>query len=225
MAHTNSWDETSPTNSLSNTSIDDEIVKLRIDIRERAAVDHNLAASDSGEATIGYHKKVTFEDDLAADPTVSGDVASLYPMKLTSGSNVVPFFRSAVSGICRMLLGDASFKVWLHSATAPVGMKASSGAPSDCILVAVGGATYTTAGATAGTWTISGLTHAHTHGGTTSVYSGALHDEGGGSNTCSYKLHYHNFTSGGASTSNVSAGSAWRMAASVEKLYEPDLTV
>lgn len=224
MAHTNSWDETNPTDNTLATSIDDEIRKLRIDMRERMAVDHNLTASDAGAATVGYHKKVTFEDDIA-DPTVSGDVSVVYPKKLSAGSDVVPFFRNNVDGVVRVMLGDANFKAWLYTATAPVGMKVSSGAPTDCVLAAYGGSTYTVAGGTAGTWTISGLTHAHTHTGTTDNGGAPGQDEGGGTNSAAYVVHNHSFTTGAASTSSVSSSGAWRISAAVNKLYEPDLTV
>lgn len=224
MAHTNSWDETNPTNSTLATSIDDEIRKLRKDARERLAVDHNLTSSDAGAATVGQHKQITFADDIA-DPTTAGDVSCIYTKKLSSGSNVVPFFRNSVDGIARVLLGDSYFKVWLYSATAPVGMKASSSPPSDMCLAAVGGSTYTTAGGTAGSWTISGLTHAHTHSGTTDVEPFSGRDEGGGSDSCAQVAHTHTFTTSSISGSTVSSAGTWRVAAAVNKLYEPDLTV
>lgn len=77
MAHTNAWDETSPTDATLATSIDDEIRKVRKDIRERMAVDHNLAASDDGSGDEGLHKKVTFEDKIAA-PSLSANQSVLY---------------------------------------------------------------------------------------------------------------------------------------------------
>jgi hypothetical protein len=162
MAHSNSWDETNPTNSTNATSIDDEIRKLRIDARERLAIDHNLTASDAGAATVGFHKQVTFENDLAADPGQAGDVTSFYPKKLATG-DIVPFFEDS-STVTRVLLGDANCKVWMYTATAPVGWAATSSPPEDVVLAAVGGATYTTAGAEAGSWTLAGITQAeHNH--------------------------------------------------------------
>jgi autotransporter-associated beta strand protein len=223
MAHSNSWDETNPTNATAATSIDDEIRKLRLDTRERLAVDHNLTASDAGAATVGYHKQITFEDDLASDPGKSGDVTSLYPKKLATG-RIVPFFEDSTS-VVRLLLGDSNAKAWLYTATAPVGWKVSSGAPTDCALAAVGGSTYTTAGATAGTWTLSGLTMAHTHSGTTDVNTSDVYPEGGGAGTAAKHDHSHTFTTGAASNGTVASAGTWRISAAVNKLYEPDTTM
>lgn len=76
MAHTNSWDETIPTNSTNAVDIDDHIRKVRLDVRERMAVDHDISSSDSGEAEIGIHKKVTLKAEISA-PTPSQNGQSI----------------------------------------------------------------------------------------------------------------------------------------------------
>lgn len=63
-----------------------------------------------------------------------------------------------------LMHGDASQKVWVYRNAAMDGWVVD-GAVSDRVLAVKGGGTYTTGGATAGSWTISGLSGTgHTHG-------------------------------------------------------------
>jgi microcystin-dependent protein len=78
VAHTNSWDETTPTNTTNATDIDDHIRKVRLDLRERLAIDHKFESSDAGGVQFGVHKKVTFEDPIA-EPTLAAGESCLYP--------------------------------------------------------------------------------------------------------------------------------------------------
>lgn len=76
---TNDWDENSPDNSTNAVQIDDEIRKLRTDVRERLAIDHDFDDSDTGSSdltTIGQHEQVTFKapratPDLGANQGMS----------------------------------------------------------------------------------------------------------------------------------------------------------
>jgi microcystin-dependent protein len=78
MAHTNNWDETTPTNATLATDIDDHIRKVRQDVRERLAVDHKMSSSDDADVQYGVHKKVTFEDPIA-EPTLASGESCIYP--------------------------------------------------------------------------------------------------------------------------------------------------
>jgi hypothetical protein len=60
-----------------------------------------------------------------------------------------------------LMHGDGSQKIWVYRNSAMDGWAIDSSV-SDVVLAAKGGATYTTGGATAGSWTISGFaTHGH----------------------------------------------------------------
>lgn len=118
MAHTNSWDETQPTNNTNATDIDDHIRKVRLDVRERMAVDHKIASSDAGESQYGVHTKVTFEDPIA-EPTLAAGESCLYPdsgddapelryLDSRGVSNMISFV-----GEIRMRLGTSVPEGWL----------------------------------------------------------------------------------------------------------------
>lgn len=168
MAHTRAWDETTPSNTTDIVDIDDAIVAVRLDTRERLAVDHKFESSDDADDSYGRHKQVTFDDNLAIDPSVSGDVSCLYPKKLSGDSAVVPFFRNAISGVTRLMLGDGDTIAWFYVNVAPPGWLAY-GDVTDAVLAVAGGEDdYNVDGGNAvGAWEISGLTNAeadnHTH--------------------------------------------------------------
>ena len=73
-AFTRTWDETTPTNSTVANQIDDYIRNLRIDLRERMAVDHDNSSDDTD--TLGYHDKVTLK--VRSEPTKADDTVILY---------------------------------------------------------------------------------------------------------------------------------------------------
>lgn len=130
MAHTNSWDETVPTNTTNATDIDDHIRKVRLDIRERFAIDHKAAASDAGESQYGVHKKVTFEDPIA-EPTLAAGESCLYPetgddpselryLDTRGVANLISF-----TGEIRMRLGTTVPDGWLALNGDTIGSAAS----------------------------------------------------------------------------------------------------
>jgi len=79
MAFTRNWDETTPTNSTVANLIDDYNRYLRVDLRERLAIDHDFDSSDSGastQGTIGYHDRCTLK--VRSAPTQAADTIMLY---------------------------------------------------------------------------------------------------------------------------------------------------
>ena len=77
MAFTNTWDETSPAGTDPAKNADDDIRKVRLDTRERLAVDHQFSSDDSGLKVVGGHTKATLPT-LAADPTQESDACIVY---------------------------------------------------------------------------------------------------------------------------------------------------
>ena len=73
-AWTRDWDETTPTNSTVANLIDDYNRYLRVDLRERLAVDHDFSSDDTD--TLGYHDKVTLK--AVSEPTQAASTLILY---------------------------------------------------------------------------------------------------------------------------------------------------
>lgn len=76
------WDETKPAGSRNPKLGDDDIREFKNAIRERLALDHQFAATESpafGEtgSLIGMHKRVMLTE-LAADPTMSSNMGAVY---------------------------------------------------------------------------------------------------------------------------------------------------
>jgi len=132
-AHTNNWDETSPSNATLATSIDDEIVKVRQDIRERFAVDHKAAVSDDALAKWGVHKQITFEQRISTPSEPPGAIATLY-LKAADRDSEIRFAdvnnvdnKIVFVGEVRMVLGSTVPTGWLPLNGTTIG-DASSGA-------------------------------------------------------------------------------------------------
>src|SRR3990167_2117236 len=83
MPATNAWNEASPTGADFASSIDDFIRTLKLDIRERAAIDHVWNVSAAAD---GYHKSVTFK------PSDNVSVVSMSTSPSLTGSNATNFF-------------------------------------------------------------------------------------------------------------------------------------
>lgn len=137
-----------------------------------------------------------------------------------------------------VLYGNASLKLWLYLNSAQDGWAIDSSV-SDRVLALKGGSTYTTGGAVAGSWTITGLTAAnhwhdlsnHTHSGTTSGPSATENVNYGVDTQRPHVNHTHTITTGGPSINgtgwqtdnSVSSTGAWRVAAAVGTMQYPDV--
>jgi len=69
-AFTRDWDETTPTKSSEARNIDEYIRYLRIDVRERLAVDHYFVSDDTNVDSEGYHTTIHLIDQ-DTDPETS----------------------------------------------------------------------------------------------------------------------------------------------------------
>jgi hypothetical protein len=76
MAFTGTWDETKPAGSRARSLGDDDIRDFKRDIRERLAIDHQFVNDETGDATVGYHKKVTLK--TTTNPTAVADTGILF---------------------------------------------------------------------------------------------------------------------------------------------------
>jgi hypothetical protein len=151
-----------------------------------------------------------------------------------------------------LMHGDVSQKVWVYRNAAMAGWAIDSSV-TDKVLALKGGSTYVTGGATAGSWTVSGLTNAaeaaHVHAVSVSLAktnltnkdstgnqpvfntapgAGLVQTDGvlaGGAETLYQPLDYVSGNSGAGSSHNhvISSDATWRIAASVGTLQYLDL--
>jgi hypothetical protein len=154
--------ETSPTDQDYVKDIDDYIRGLATAIRERLAVDHAFYANEGGAADVGMHRQVTFLN------------ASSPPSSDTQGARV---YYAPLDGRLRIVYPDGTNKripderdisggggglgefppgtiLYFYQASPPSGWEIVSGI-GDSVLAIRGGDTYVTAGAIAGTWSLS----------------------------------------------------------------------
>lgn len=75
-----------------------------------------------------------------------------------------------------LMHGDSSQKVWIYRNSAMDGWAIDSSV-EDKVLALKGGTTYTTGAATAGSWTLSGMTVTNSHNHQWYNYDGSSHDE------------------------------------------------
>ena len=78
VVHTETTDETKPAGNRARSLGDDDIREFKRTIRERLAVDHQFLADETGITNIGTHKKISFTETQAADPTAYDDTGYLY---------------------------------------------------------------------------------------------------------------------------------------------------
>jgi len=121
----------------------------------------NVAQTDLANIEANFAAlKSTFSGTGAPANQVAG-------MQWFDTDNYVVKYRDAGdSAWLGLMHGDASQKVWIYRNTAMNGWVVD-GAVSDVVLALKGGTTYTTGAATAGSWTVSGLSDSgHTHAST-----------------------------------------------------------
>lgn len=147
---------------------------------------------------------------------------------------------AATSWTVGLMHGDVDQKIWVYRNAAINGW-AIDGGVSDVVLALKGGTTFVAGAATAGTWTISGLSHTHTvvnhtHTigseivGVNTTYAAAYAGgEGGGTPVTvvtSNIAHAHGSVTGGATPATSSSGASdglWRISSAVGTLQFLDL--
>jgi hypothetical protein len=78
VVHVETWDVTKPAGSRDRSLGDDDIREFKRGEVERQAIDHLRYDDESGHADVGCHKKVTFAETQASDPTAYNNVGYLY---------------------------------------------------------------------------------------------------------------------------------------------------
>jgi hypothetical protein len=117
-----------------------------------------------------------------------------------------------------LMHGDVSQKIWVYRNAAMSGWAIDAGV-SDKVMALKGGSIYVTGGATAGSWTISGLTNAadatHTHTGPSHSHTGTADASASGlllvAGSTDYDLgpsHTHSLTIAVSGTGNTGSGTS-----------------
>lgn len=219
MAFTRTWNasyEASPANGDNASEGALRIREIRIDVRERMAIDHSWA----GDADDGKHTQITFVNPLGSDPTNTTDEGYLYTKDVTSKAEL--FWEDEDGNV-----------IQLTSAGAFIGGSAYPNVSNDQILirpdatigVATGWSTEsitnkavrinssalhnTSDGGTVGFTTVFGTARATTSDGTHSHTSGTLNvtlpDSG---NDCAISGAYNLVAPGAVGTGNVTGSTA-----------------
>lgn len=200
------WDVSSPGDSDVVSQFPANERSFRTASRGAFNVDHDADGT-------GYHNKVTL-NAVSAPTGTSGKWTGWFE----TGA-AMPYGRSGTSAVLRNIHMPSGTKLLFPQTAPPTGWTLDTDV--DDVVIRVDGAAGGTSG---GAWTISGLTHAHTHGpgtlgGTTSGPNNVSPTNfvQAGSSGFIYNTHSHNFSvttgvSAAASTSAVSSDGAWRPA-------------
>ena len=244
MAFTYTWNaafEALPADADNVSDGATKIRNLKNAIRERLAIDHYFDVAGT-DADHGEHKKISFHAQ-EAKPTATANKGFLYTKDVSAkaelhwldeGDNELILsrlgFYNALAGFhtgtyaitfptnglatAKIMIGDSNTIAWFYNNAAPPGWKI---ALTGDYGIRVG----STGGATAGSWTISGISHSHT-GTTDDDHTLGTSDTtvGSGAYAQLYE-HTHPFTTAVNGNGNVGDGS-WRYAAYVGKLCQLD---
>ena len=79
MAHNNAWSTTTPTDDELAGKGAEELIKIKVDIKERLALDHYMDGEldDTKGTAEGRHRKVTLTA-LSGDPTLIANTGIVY---------------------------------------------------------------------------------------------------------------------------------------------------
>lgn len=175
---------------------------LKVDIKERANIDHDWSDGAGGET--GYHKKVTLKEQVF-NPAAVADTGIIFS-KDVGGITELFYINSAgnVIQLTSLTIPNSSFpsgtKIVFWQAAAPTGWQASTGLTNDSALrlVTSGGGTVTNraktfTGAFAANQGTSATdtSHAHTFSATTGTPSSLDNVEGGAGDTPAGPIHTH----------------------------------
>ena len=103
LSYTETTDETKPAGTRARSLGDDDIREFKRCIRERLAQDHQFYSDETGYANVGTHKKITFSQTQAADPTAYDDVGYLY-IKAVSGHKEL-FWKDDAGNVIQLTTG------------------------------------------------------------------------------------------------------------------------
>ena len=173
------------------------------------------SATNTGSATLAVNgipaKNIL---DAAGNPLVAGELNTLSPVELSYRSSTDSFYITGGSQFSAVdFQPPIGSKMLFYNDVAPVGWVQVLTVGDRVPLVTSGAG-----GTTSGSWTISGLTHPHTHTASFEVDTGTafndIHDGATGGGDIAHDGHQHHvsasFTVGGLSTPNVTSSGAWR---------------
>jgi hypothetical protein len=198
-----------------------------------------LVIVDDSEASLEKTKQITYAN-LKAALTGAGATYG------TTGAYTASMPTNGVAASSIVMLGTSSTIIWMYLNAAPPGWKALSTGADTVLGVSGGSGYYNVNGGnpdSLASWTLSGLTMAHTHttaghthtlalGGGNLAFSNTLSGQSPGGTGYYYVVSTTSvygtipssgdLATGAASTSSVSSSGAWRPKASVGKLFQLD---
>lgn len=114
MAHSRTWDaayEAIPANTEQAKLGAQRIRELKVDVKERLALDHSMAGNDDD----GKHKQVTFLDPLGVDPTPLTNEGYLYTKDIAGVPEL--FFEDELGNVLQMTTGGTLNPNGIRNAT------------------------------------------------------------------------------------------------------------
>jgi len=165
MAYTRTWNSSYEDIPADGDNTSEGATRARhhkTDTRERIAKDHYMDIGGT-DADHGEHVKVSLR--VGSAPTHAANKILLYGKDVTGKCELFAIdedgdeVQLTDGGLIAGGL-EAGTEVWFYQDSAPTGWTINA-TPSDELLAVKGGSTYTTGGATAGTWTMVDHTHSH----------------------------------------------------------------
>lgn len=176
-----------------------------------------LIIVDASESSLEKTKKITYAN-LKAALTGAGATYG------TTGAYTAAMPTNGVAASSIIMLGTSSTIIWMYLNAAPPGWKALSTGADTVLGVSGGSGYYNVNGGNAdslASWTVSGLTMAHTHTGPDHTHTLSAHTHTGPSHTHTGPSHTHlwcngadTYTSNGSSTAAVLVEAAYSSEAS-----------
>ncbi len=169
---------------------------MRIDIAgtERVVIDTQVTVVGEVEATA---LDVNGNADISGTTNLH-DVVTLSSTHFSDGTNSISFPTNGMAA-AKFMLGNSDTIAWFYNNTAPPGWKVLATGADTVLGVSGGAQAYNVNGGNqAGTWTLSGLTHAHTHTNGAHVHQWYDRTTSGAED--------RTFNSGGSATAIVSGG-------------------
>ena len=170
---------------------------------------------------------LSLKSNFSGTSAPSNAVAGMHWYDSGTGNKVMKMYLD--SSWVAYMHGDSSQKILVYRNTAMDGWSIDSSSATDRVVALKGGSTYTTGGANAGSWTISGLTNntesAHTHTISTSPDDFSADDVGVGGTYDVSATHNHGGATGsdGDHTHTISSDATWRISAAVFTLQYLDI--
>lgn len=158
-----------------------------------------LAIVDASESSLEKTKQITYANLKAA---LTGASATY----VTTGAYTASFPTNGVAASSIIMLGTSSTIIWMYLNTAPPGWKALTTGADTVLGVSGGSGYYNVNGGNAdslASWTVSGLTMAHTHTGPSHTHTGPSHTHTGPSHVHQWANNQYSYDSGGNQSGSI----------------------